>query len=90
MIHDAVALLCTHSHFLVMSSWRKQRQKTGKRKTIFIRFPFTYGCTHDLGFSQVSISMVALMNEEMGYSNKNGDKRSQFCLGSNSGHSFLI
>ena len=73
-----------------MSSWRMQRLKTGKRKTIFIRFPFTYGCTYDLGFSQVGISMVALMNEEMGYSDKNGDKRSQFCLGWNSGHSFLI
>ena len=81
MIHDAVGLLCAHSHFLVMSSWRMQRLKTGKQKTIFIRFPFTYGCTYDLGFSQVGISMVALMHEEMGYSDKNGDKRSQFCLG---------
>lgn len=71
MIHNAIGLLHTRSH----SSWGSQRQKTGKRKTVFIRLPFSCGCTCGLGFSQVAISMVAVMSEEMGYSGKNGDNR---------------
>lgn len=72
MIHDVVGYYAI-PHFLVVSSWRMPRQKTGKRKTIFIRFPFTYGCTYDLGFSQGHFHGGTSWMKR-GYSDKNADK----------------